>query len=119
MHRIDGPGATMDKLFTEGDPTHAHSVYDPTHTHGVYDPGHVHSYNRVTTANGQGSDVGTANNHRAENTTASATGISLYAAGTGIGIYAAGTGIAVQANGVGGAHNNMQPTVFLNAMIKL
>lgn len=101
------------------DPTHAHSVYDPTHTHAVYDPGHSHSYGRVVTSNGQGSDIGTANNHVTQNTGAAATGISLYGAATGIGIYAAGTGIAVQAAGGGGAHNNMQPTVFLNAMIKL
>lgn len=101
------------------DPTHAHSVYDPTHTHGVYDPGHSHSYARVTTSNGQGSDIGTANNHTTQNTGASGTGISLYAAGTGIGIYGAATGISVQAAGGGAAHNNMQPTAFLNVMIKL
>lgn len=101
------------------DPTHAHSVYDPTHTHGVYDPGHVHSYGRVLTSNGQGSDIGTANNHVTTNTGASATGISLYAAGTGIGIYGAATGISVQSAGGGAAHNIMQPTAFLNVMIKL
>jgi microcystin-dependent protein len=101
------------------DPTHAHSVYDPTHTHGVYDPGHVHSYARVVTSNGQGSDIGTANNHVTQNTGASATGISLYAAGTGIGIYGASTGISVQSAGAGAAHNIMQPTSFLNVMIKL
>lgn len=101
------------------DPTHAHSVYDPTHTHGVYDPGHVHSYNRVVTSNGQGSDIGTANNHVTQNTAASTTGISLYAAGTGIGIYGSATGISVQSAGSGAAHNIMQPTAFLNVMIKL
>lgn len=101
------------------DPTHAHSVYDPTHTHSVYDPGHVHSYNRVVTSNGQGSDIGTANNHVTQNTAASTTGISLYAAGTGIGIYGASTGISIQSAGGGAAHNIMQPTTFLNAMIKL
>lgn len=101
------------------DPTHAHSVYDPTHTHGVYDPGHVHSYNRVFTSNGQGSDIGTANNHAATNTAAATTGISLYAAGTGIGIYGAATGISVQSAGGGAAHNIMQPTSFVNVMIKL
>lgn len=101
------------------DPTHAHNVYDPTHTHSVYDPGHVHSYNRVTTGNGQGSDVGTANNHITTNTAAAVTGISLYAAGTGIGIYGAATGISIQNQGGGGAHNNTQPTIIANYIIKI
>lgn len=100
------------------DPTHAHTVYDPTHTHGVYDPGHSHQYNAVNTSNGQGSDVGVANDHYTGTTTSSATGISIYAAGTGIGIYGAATGISVQNAGGGGAHNNTQPTIVLNHIIK-
>lgn len=101
------------------DPTHAHSVYDPTHTHAVYDPGHVHSYNRVTTGNGQGSDIGTANNHVTTNTAAATTGISLYASATGIGIYGAATGISIQNQGGGAAHNITQPTIVLNHIIKI
>ena len=101
------------------DPTHAHSVYDPTHTHAVYDPGHVHSYNRVTAGNGQGSDVGTANNHVTANTAAATTGISLYASATGIGIYGAATGISIQNQGSGAAHNITQPTIVLNHIIKI
>lgn len=101
------------------DPGHAHNVYDPTHTHGVYDPGHVHSYNRVTTGNGQGSDIGTANNHVVTNTAAATTGISLHAAATGIGIYAAATGISTQNAGSGSAHNNMQPTIVMHHIIKI
>lgn len=99
------------------DPTHAHTVYDPTHTHAVYDPGHSHSYSRVTTGNGQGSDIGTANNHVTSTTGASGTGISLYAAATGIGIYGAATGISIQNQGSGGAHNNTQPTLVTNYII--
>lgn len=101
------------------DPTHAHSVYDPTHTHAVYDPGHVHSYGRVTTGNGQGSDIGTANNHVTANTGAATTGISLYASATGIGIYGAATGISIQNQGGGAAHNITQPTIVLNHIIKI
>lgn len=101
------------------DPTHAHSVYDPTHTHAVYDPGHVHSYGRVTTGNGQGSDIGTANNHITTNTGAATTGISLYASATGIGIYGAATGISIQNQGGGAAHNITQPTIVLNHIIKI
>jgi microcystin-dependent protein len=100
------------------DPTHAHTVYDPGHAHGVYDPGHSHTYDRVSVANGQGSQVGTANNHLTGSTSVSGTGISIAAAGTGIGIYAAGTGISIQNAGGGGAHNNTQPTIVLNHIIK-
>lgn len=91
---------------------------DPTQTHAVYDPGHAHTYNRVTTSNGQGSDIGTANNHTTQATTTNTTGISLYAAATGIGIYAAATGITTQNNGSGGAHNNTQPTIVMNHIIR-
>ncbi|USZ80548.1 tail fibers protein [Serratia phage MQ-4] len=101
------------------DPGHAHGITDPTHAHGVYDPGHTHQYYRVTTGNGQGSDVGTANNHILTNTAAAATGISIYASGTGISVNGAGTGISTQNNGSGGAHNNTQPTIVLNHIIKI
>lgn len=101
------------------DPGHGHSVNDPTHSHGVYDPGHGHQYYRVTTGNGQGSDIGTANNHISSTTGASTTGIGIYAAGTGVSINGAGTGITIQNNGSGAAHNNTQPTIMLNYIIKL
>lgn len=100
------------------DPTHAHAIADPGHTHAVYDPGHTHSYNWVSTSNGQGSDIGVANDHKTANTSTSGTGISLYAAATGIGIYGAATGISIQNAGGGGAHNNTQPTIVLNHIIK-
>lgn len=101
------------------DPGHAHSVYDPGHAHGVYDPGHSHSYDRVSVANGQGSQVGTANNHTAGTTSASGTGISIYAAVTGVSIYSGVTGISIANNGSGGAHNITQPTIVLNHIIKI
>lgn len=103
-------GAEIHTLTIAEMPSHNHGVNDPTHAHSVYDPGHSHSYNTISTSNGQGSAVGTANNHYGTNTGASA---------TGIGIYGAYTGISIQAQGGGSAHNNMQPTTFLNAMIKL
>jgi microcystin-dependent protein len=34
-------------------------------------------------------------------------------------VASAATGITTQSVGGGGAHNNMQPTTFLNVMIKL
>lgn len=103
-------GAEVHTLSATEMPSHGHGVNDPTHAHSVYDPGHSHVYNTISTSNGQGSAVGTANNHYSTNTSHVA---------TGIGIYAAYTGISIQANGGGAAHNNMQPTAFLNVMIKL
>ena len=91
-------------------PVHAHGVTDPTHAHTVYDPGHSHTYDRVSVANGQGSQVGTANNHT--------TGTTSHVA-TGIGIYAAYTGISIQNQGGGAAHNNTQPTIIANYIIKI
>lgn len=101
------------------DPGHAHSVYDPGHTHGVYDPGHSHSYDRVSVANGQGSQVGTANNHTTGTTSHNATGIGIYAAVTGVSIYSGVTGISIANNGSGAAHNITQPTIVLNHIIKI
>ncbi len=103
-------GAEAHTLALSEMPMHGHGVSDPTHAHSVYDPGHSHTYNAVSTANGQGSDVGTANDHYTASTGAS---------GTGIGIYGAYTGISIQNSGGSGAHNNMQPTAFLNAHIRL
>lgn len=101
------------------DPGHAHSVYDPGHAHGVYDPGHSHSYDRVSVANGQGSQVGTANNHTTGTTSHNATGIGIYAAATGVGVYSGVTGISIGSNGSGAAHNITQPTIVLNHIIKI
>jgi len=101
------------------DPGHAHGVTDPTHAHSVYDPGHSHQYYRVTTSNGQGSDIGTANNHLLTNTAAATTGIGIYAAATGVSVNSGATGISTQNNGSGGAHNNTQPTIVFNKIIKI
>ncbi len=101
------------------DPTHAHSIYDPTHAHSVYDPGHAHIYQRWTSGGGSapGGSTGTIGNANTATDTR-ATGIGIYGAATGISIYAAGTGISIQNNGSGQAHNNVQPTLCLNWIIK-
>lgn len=103
-------GASTHTLTVAQMPSHNHGVTDPTHAHGVTDPGHSHAYSRVTTSNGQGSQVGTANSHIMDGASINVTGIS---------INAAATGISIQNNGSGGAHPNVQPTIALNYIIKL
>lgn len=100
------------------DPTHAHSVYDPGHAHGVSDPGHRHSYLRATVNDGNVASGPSHTVSESDNTGTAYTGISIQGAGTGIGIYGAGTGISIQAAGSGGAHNNVQPTLVTNYVIK-
>jgi microcystin-dependent protein len=75
----------------------------PGHTHGVTDPGHSHGYAD------QGID---------ENLSGLENG-----AGTGWRDYgrvsnAAGTGISIQATGGNQTHNNVQPTIIFNTIIK-
>lgn len=116
-------------VHTHSTPNHVHSVTDPGHGHGVTDPGHEHgtgmgsvfiSYVGVGPHNNSEYGIGNIP------TNSATTGISVDGAVTGISISSSGggtTGAASVANtgSAGGAtaHNNMQPTSFLNAMIKL
>ena len=98
-------------------PWHGHGVSDPTHAHGVADPGHAHAFPtpplsrylpevaRAVGTGGEGIVMGE--------------GGTTDARGTGIGIYGAGTGIAINGSGGGGAHENVQPTVFVPWIVKL
>jgi len=89
---------------------HNHSVVDPGHGHGVNDPGHDHDKNTgVSTASG-GVNTGIITPGGGNRTGSSTTGIT---------VNNAATGITVGNSGTGAAHDNMQPTSFLNAMIKL
>lgn len=118
------------------DPTHAHSLYDPGHTHGVYDPGHAHGvadpgHGHSYSAPGTGlenagsffSGLGT----QGATTSASGTGIgiyaattnvSLYASGTGMGVYAAATGITLNNNGGSAAMSLYHPVRVVTKMIR-
>lgn len=104
------------------DPTHAHGVYDPGHAHGITDPGHNHSYSDFGTVVAGAGFVGgstytlSSTNRTTGNKT---TGISINGAATGIGIYGSGTGISIQNAGSGGAHNNTQPTLITNFIVKV
>lgn len=87
-------------------PTHTHT--DTGHNHGVTDPGHAHNL-------GAGSAAGSAS-HPSDSLN---TGLNQYGTstvGTGISI---GSGNAANANtGGGGAHNNLQPYLALNYIIR-
>lgn len=101
------------------DPTHAHSISDPTHAHSIYDPGHIHLASQMSAAGSASSGTGKDAFTRAATTTSNVgTGIGIYGAATGIGIYAAATGISIQNAGSGGAHNNVQPTLVTQFIIK-
>lgn len=109
-------GAETHTLTTAQMPAHAHGVTDPTHTHAVYDPGHVHS----DTSFRQTNFDNTGGSYPVGQDVNGSAGEVIYtdAAVTGISIYAAYTGVSIQNQGGGGAHNNTQPTIVLNHIIK-
>lgn len=83
-------------LTTAQMPSHNHSVTDPTHSHAV----NVHS--------GSGASGNYNNNYNNSNPAVFATESSG----------ASSTGISIQNNGSGNAHNNTQPTLIMNKIIK-
>lgn len=125
---------------------HSHIVNDPGHNHGVYDPGHAHPLYVWASDGGEtnsdafqyepsaiaGNKEGT-KTYRTINSVGtplmgtSGTGIALYGSGTGVSINsnktnislnASGTGITINAQGGGGSHENMQPWLAVNKIIK-
>ena len=128
------------------DPQHNHGITDPTHGHGITDLGHGHgisetlNFNGVNTAaNGLDSTGDEANLYSNQpgstvsNTTGitinnATTGITINNAGTGISMNSVGTGITInsagdhqhgiQSQGGGNSHNNMQPFLVVNYIIR-
>lgn len=79
----------------------------PTHSHGVTDPGHTHTPPGIS-AGLWGDNV----------TGSAAQGGNAFQM-THTGIPVAATGISIQNAGGGGAHNNVQPTIICNYVIRV
>ncbi|NDC95048.1 hypothetical protein EB118_13730 [bacterium] len=89
--------ALGDKVGAE---THTLTVGEmPSHSHTINDPGHTHSY--VNNVNDQAVHTLTTQSDAADQVDINAT--------TG----SSTTGITINNTGGGGAHNNMQPTIFM------
>lgn len=111
---------------------HSHGVSDPGHSHGFSDPGHSHTPGAglqyvIGLASGQNHFAGISNppgNSGSSGVTftgfssPAGTGASIQAAGVGVGINAANANITANATGGGAAHNNLQPYILLNYIIK-
>lgn len=96
-----GSGLTNRALgVSVGAETHTLTIGEmPSHNHGVTDPGHTHSYQNNT--NNQGTD------NVLNSETAADDGDLNQTTGNST------TGITINNTGGGGAHNNMQPTLFV------
>ncbi len=90
-------GAQTHTLTTAQMPNHGHSVIDPSHTHPWG--------NKAAGYSMQGGNVGS----YAQTSPGSS---DLYTE-------ASFTGISIQNSGGGGAHNNVQPTIIMNKIIKV
>lgn len=99
--------------------THANTLTDPGHVHSntLSDPGHTHSHNAAAQYSSGSSGTGGSVIFYLQ------AGATINSAATGITINNASkvTGVSINnsSQGGGGAHNNMQPTTFLNCMVKL
>ena len=100
----DGPTTTDRPLGTAvGEETHTLTVNEmPVHNHGITDPGHTHTY-----VNNEGNQ----NTDNAFSTETAADQVD-YDKTTG----SSATGITINNTGGDGAHNNMQPTLFIGNM---
>lgn len=111
-------GAATHTLTLSEVPTHSHIVGDPGHVHPINDPGHNHSlspyrqYAEGNGGNGNGAELtsipGGSNIY--PNTQRSTTGITTTLVTSNISLFNSGGGLS---------HNNMQPYIVLNYIVKV
>jgi len=127
------------------DPGHDHTINDPGHSHNVNDPGHQHCIDLDNGWGGGGVDDACESNAGGAYTKGALTGISICNATTGIVVNSHTTGVSVQDStapvsleeadvsasvenadisvsagysGSGQPHNNVQPYLVVNYIIK-
>lgn len=117
-------------------PSHSHSITETPHSHGVTQQPHGHGTTENQHSHGYiyrtEEDVGTVlgyldrdsnNNYRLitinGSTAGATTGLTVNSANANIAINGAATGITVNPQGGGGSHNNCQPSIAVNYIIKI
>lgn len=110
-------GAKTHTLTTGEIPAHNHGVTDPSHNHGVNDPSHSHGLSQIK-KRAFGSNASGSFNPFFDDLIYPPSGRNTDNATTGISLSGAFTGISIQNAGGGGAHNNLQPYMAINYIIK-
>ncbi|MFS0515157.1 phage tail protein [Nostoc sp. UIC 10607] len=131
IHGINDPGHS----HSVSENPHSHNLNDPGHGHSITDPGHAHVLNLPATTNDQtlGNSPATgnpntnpdqpllgvtANNNTGININAALTNLSVGGTKTNVSLNSATSGITINAQGGNGSHENMQPWLAKNKIIK-
>ena len=97
---------------------HTHSITDAGHSHTITDNGHIHSYQVNVNGHNDGNSGDGGRFNTSANTGNSKTGITVNNAQSNISIDAKTGSISLNTTGGDQAHNNMQPYLVMNYIIK-